>query len=108
MIFPTRLLWWADAMTLNQSVILVRPEKASDKALLAHERVHQAQMRRVGTLTFWWRYLTDRTFRLQSEVEAYQTSIAFGASQTGCALLLVDKYHLGITYTDAYRLLEAK
>ena len=64
-------------------------------------------MARVGTLTFWWRYLTDKAFRQQAEVEAYQVQIAHGAKRHDCARYLAENYRLGIDYAAAYALLKA-
>jgi hypothetical protein len=62
-------------------------------------------MARVGTWTFWYRYLTDKQFRMASEVEAYKVSIANGDSIAGSAEHLSRMYYLGISVQDAYKLL---
>jgi len=102
----TRLLWFAAGLTVSQRLIVLHPTHANDTALLAHERCHQAQMARVGTLTFWWRYLTDKAFRQASEVEAYQVQIAHGAKRSSCACYLAENYWLHIDYSTAYALLK--
>lgn len=53
------------ALTLTPWLILMRRESVGDTPLLDHEQTHQAQMRRDGTITFWWRYLTERQARYQ-------------------------------------------
>lgn len=50
MIINTRLLWFAAGFTVSQRLIVIHPNYRDDKPLLAHERCHQAQMARVGTL----------------------------------------------------------
>lgn len=107
MILTTRLLWFAAGITFNQRLIVLHPAHANDTTLLAHERTHQAQMARAGTVTFWWRYMTDKAFRQASEVEAYKVQIAHGANAQSCALWLADNYRLGIDYAAAYDLLKA-
>lgn len=62
-------------------------------------------MERVGTLTFWWRYLTDKAFRQASEVEAYQVQISHGAKRNACAMNLATMYRLDLDYGVAYQLL---
>ena len=106
MIHTTRLLWFAAGFTVSQRLILLHPAHANDTALLAHERTHQEQMARVGTLTFWWRYLTDKAFRQQAEVEAYKVQIAHGANRDTCAGWLAGNYWLGIDFATAYALLQ--
>ena len=67
------------------ALIILHPAHANDAALLAHKRTHQEQMARVGTLTFWWRYLTDKAFRQASEVEARAAQA--GSTKTSEALM---------------------
>jgi len=106
MIFHTRLLFFAAGLTVSQRLILLHPAHANDAALLAHERCHQAQMARVGTLRWWWRYLFDKAFRQQAEVEAYQVQISHGAKHSTCAMHLAENYWLHIDYATAYALLK--
>lgn len=101
----TCLLWFAAGFAVNQRLILIHPKYRDDIALLAHERCHQAQMKRVGTSAFWWRYLTDKAFRQQSEVEAYRVQISHGAKQASCAMNLATMYRLDLDYGAAYLLL---
>jgi hypothetical protein len=54
-----------DGLALGKFVFLKK------KALLAHEMVHIGQQRRLGLLTYLWRYLTSRDFRISMEKEAY-------------------------------------
>lgn len=105
MIFATRLLFWTDAFTVNQDLILIHPRSKGDTPLIAHEQVHQRQMSKVGTATFWWRYLFSRAFRQAREIEAYKVQIARGASAITCARHLATNYRLGITQAQALELL---
>lgn len=107
MIIHTRLLWFADGLTVSQRLIILHPDHATDKPLLAHERTHQAQMARVGTLAFFWRYLTCKAFRQQAEVEAYRVQISHGASIDTCARHLATLYRLDLGYDQALELLKA-
>ena len=106
MIIHTRLLFFAAGLTVSQRMIVIHPKYRDDKPLLAHERTHQQQMARVGTLTFWWCYLTSKAFRQQAEVEAYQVQISHGAKRYVCARHLASNYRLGIDYAQAYALLK--
>ena len=105
MIIATRLLFWADAFTVNTKLILVRPEHKDNRALLAHERQHQLQMQQLGVYYFTWKYLTDRQFRQAMEVEAYKISIACGENKAFCARYLSERYWLGINFDEAMALL---
>ena len=106
MIIPTRLLFWADGFTVSQWMILIKPQHATNGALIAHERTHQEQMRSVGWLAFVWRYLSSRAFRQAMEVQAYRVQIACGASLGACAQSLARDYWLGIDVARARELLE--
>lgn len=45
--------------------------------LIAHERVHFDQQRKVGGPEAWWRrYIDDPRFRLEQEIEAYRVQYA--------------------------------
>lgn len=43
-----------------------------DKPLLAHEEVHSRQQREIGIQWWWDRFLSEPTFRLSQELEAYR------------------------------------
>jgi hypothetical protein len=105
-ILHTHLLWFAAGLTVSQRLIVIHPKYRDDAPLLAHERTHQVQMKQVGTLTFWWRYLTDKAFRQLSEVEAYIVQISHGASTMSCANHLASRYWLGLTPVQSLKLLE--
>jgi hypothetical protein len=105
-LYPTWLP--VGGITLCPGLILINAKYKADVALHRHEETHVYQMQRVGTLTFWWRYLTNKAFRMAVEVEAYRVQIANGATVNGCAIHLASGYRLGITVDDALRALEAK
>lgn len=104
----TRLLWFAAGLTVSQRLIVIHPNHRDDKPLLAHERTHQQQMRKVGTLAFWWRYLTDRQFRLWCEVEAYKEQAKYYETDElpMFAGFVSKKYSLNISEEGALKLLK--
>ncbi len=106
MIIYTRLLWFAAGFAPLPNVILIHPKYRNDLPLHVHEKVHQEQMRRVGLIAFWWRYLTDKDFRQACEVEGYKVQVARGADLNACARNLATKYRLNLTIEQALKLLE--
>lgn len=60
--------WWD--ICIHRNLVLISAKHKDDPGLMAHVRVHLAQQARDGTLTFWWRYLTDK--RLDYEIEAHR------------------------------------
>lgn len=105
-IVQTRLLFWAHGMTVSPGLILIRPEYASDRPLIAHETVHAAQMTKHGTWRFWWHYITDSKFRLEMELEAYRVQLAMAPqSLERVATALSSRYFLNITNAQAVSLL---
>jgi hypothetical protein len=105
-IIQTKLLFWADGMAVTPGLILLRPDRAGDQALIAHETRHTEQMREFGTGTFWWRYLTSRAFRLQAELDAYRVQLALAPwALDGMAQYLATRYFLKITKPQARALL---
>jgi hypothetical protein len=102
----TRLLLWADGMTVAPWLVLIHPRARGDEGLIAHERVHCDQMRRTGTVRFWLLYLLSRRFRLACEVEAYRASLRHRQGGLRCfARALARGYFLGITPDEAEQLL---
>lgn len=107
MIIYTRLLWFSGAITINQCLIIINSKYRNDYPLLKHEQEHQYQMKSVGAITFWWRYLTDKSFRQSSEVEAYRIQIKYGAPIEKMANHLSSGYLLGISKDYALQLLRS-
>lgn len=101
----TRLCFMSAACIVNQNLIFVNPKYSGDRPLLEHEIEHTRQMQRIGTWSFWWKYITSREFRLLAEVGAYKVQIAHGANIDRCAVNLSTKYALGITQAGAMELL---
>ena len=100
----TRLLFFASGLTVCPGLVLIHPDKDSTP-LRAHELIHVGQMKKHGTLTFWFKYLTNKQFRQDMEVEAYKTSIIYGDRIGSCAFYLSAMYKLGITEEQAVKLL---
>ena len=96
------------AITPFPWLILVKSGMEGNKVLLAHEAVHQAQMRRDGWLVFMARYATKKG-RLAYEVEAYQESYRLDPSNLGFyADYLSSKYALGITLEQAKEMIKGQ
>ena len=69
---PTALMFGWGGAAWTPSVIVIDKNNKSKEALIAHERVHQAQQRKYGWLKFYFKYLTNKQFRFEMEVEAYK------------------------------------
>jgi len=92
-------------ITICPSLILI-PKLAEDsRPYLAHEACHALQMRKVGTFTFWWRYLTHQPSRLAMEIEAYKAQVAAGGDLYHCAVNLANGYRIGLTVQAALDLI---
>ena len=98
--YPRRL--FADGFTLMPGVVFIKARWAWDKALHAHEAVHERQMREIGVLTFWWRYLTSKSAWAAFEVEAYRAqALVNNIKPENYAVTLANGYRLGITEAQA-------
>lgn len=87
-------------------LIIVAKSHKANAALIAHEQCHQDQQRRDGTLTFWWRYLTNKSWRLAYEVEAYKVWLKTAPTDEFKVVgWLANNYGLDITYQTARELL---
>ncbi len=99
---PSMLMFgWGGA-----ACIVVDRSDWSKTALIAHERCHQSQMARDGTLRFYWRYFTSKQARQQYEIEAYRVWVQVKSDDLyRCARALMQDYGLDVTYQEALGLL---
>lgn len=93
-------------LALTPSLSIVARGYRNLPALIAHERVHQEQMRRDGTLTFWWRYITDKRARLDYEVEAYRVWVQHSPGDLWRVVGMLQGYGVALTYAEAVALLD--
>jgi len=99
--------FWGSAPT--SWLIFVASDHKNNEALIAHERCHQSQQRRDGTLTFWWRYSTDKTARMEYEVEAYRVWVQVAPNDLSrCVWSLTKSYNFDLTNAQAIELLTSK
>lgn len=96
---------FADGLAVCSSLVLIRAKYKDYLPLRVHELVHVEQMKRLGSFTFWWRYLTSKEQRKLLEVEAYKVQIKAGTSLAICAGHLANDYYLGISFAEAQILL---
>jgi len=77
-------------------------------ALIAHEQCHQGQQRRDGVLTFWWRYLTNKSWRLAYEVEAYKVWLQVAPhDEWRVSYVLAHNYGLDLSAEQAREILNS-
>lgn len=88
-----------DALTL-WPFVFVRPERADDAPLMAHEMVHYREQA-WRTPVWVLRYLLSRRFRLAAEVRAYKVQIALGGITPDGAADMLLRYDLDITNDQA-------
>jgi len=85
--------------------IIVPNWAKGSEGYLAHEQTHADQQRKVGVFHFWFKYLRDKSFRQEMEVEAYRKQIAISSGFEQCAWNLCTKYNLKLSLTEARLLL---
>lgn len=89
-------------------LIIVGKSWQHHAALIAHERCHQDQQRRDGLLTFWWRYMTSKSWRLSYEVEAYKVWLRVAPEDEWIVCrTLANSYDFDLTIERARELLVA-
>lgn len=87
--------------------MILSSKHKNNAALIAHESCHQEQQRRDGVLTFWWRYLTSKSWRLAYEVVAYKTWLKVQPLDIyTCAISLAHGYDLDLTSERALEILK--
>lgn len=83
-----------DARALRYFII-VRPAFKDDKPLIAHEMVHIEQQKKYGIIRWGWKYIFDKEFRYQQELEAYRVQVKMGGLTVAkAAEFLVNNYGL--------------
>ena len=99
--------FWGSAIT--PWLIFVANDHKDNLALIAHERCHQEQQRRDGTLTFWWRYITDKTARQDYEIEAYRVWLDVAPNDRYKVIWwLTHNYNAGLNALQITTLLDMK
>lgn len=103
---PSMLMFGWGGAAWGQTCIVIDRSAGSKAALIAHEKCHQAQMARDGTLRFYWRYFTSTEARQDYEIEAYRVWVQVEpADMWRCVRALTGSYGLDITDQEAIELL---
>jgi len=96
--------YWGAAVT--PWLMILSSKHKDNAALIAHEKCHQEQQRIDGTFTFWYRYITKRSFRLSYELEAYKVWLKISPKDAYMvSLWLANNYNLGLSFDKAVDLL---
>ena len=104
---PSGLMFGWGGAAWGQHCIVIDRSAWSKSALIAHERCHQQQMARDGTLRFYWRYFTSKQARQEYEVEAYRVWVQVEPNDMWrCVRALTGSYGLDITDQEAMELLK--
>ena len=104
---PSGLMFGWGGAALGQSCIVIDRDTWHKGPLIAHERCHQDQMARDGTLRFYWRYFTSKQARQEYEVEAYRVWVQVEPNDMWrCVRALTGSYGLDITDQEAMDLLK--
>lgn len=91
-----------DAFTLYP-FIFIRPEKAEDTALIAHELVHYAEQREAWVIPWLLRYIFSKKFRFYAEIRAYQVQLAMGGITLDQVVDLLGQYGFNLSREDYLR-----
>ena len=104
---PSGLMFGWGGAAWGQHCIVIDRNSWHKGPLIAHERCHQDQMARDGTLRFYWRYFTSKQARQDYEIEAYRVWVQVEpADMWRCVRALTGSYGLDITDQDAMELLK--
>ena len=86
---------------------MIGKSNTGNAALIAHEQCHHAQQRRDGYLRWCWRYITDRSARLDYEIEAYRVWLAIAPQDRWLVLhWLTHNYAAGLPAYEIETLLD--
>lgn len=88
--------------------IFIRPEKASDRGLIEHEKVHYKEQLCTLVLPWFLCYWLSKKFRLAAELRAYKRQVELKDITVGKAAHLLTKSKIGISFLDALKKLRKK
>ena len=77
-----RMPWWLKAFTGKGYWVTIYPHVYTDEnpvdypQIVTHENVHLHQQRTYGKWKWLWRYITNKSFRLDQEAEAIVLELA--------------------------------
>lgn len=104
---PSGLMFGWGGAAWGQHCIVIDRNSWHKGPLIAHERCHQDQMARDGTLRFYWRYFTNTEARQDYEIEAYRVWVQVEPNDMWrCVRALTGSYGLDITDQEAMELLK--
>ena len=104
---PSGLMFGWGGAAWGQHCIVIDRNSWHKGPLIAHERCHQQQMARDGTLRFYWRYFTNTEARQDYEIEAYRVWVQVEPNDMWrCVRALTGSYGLDITDQEAMELLK--
>ena len=90
-----------DAVTVFP-FIFIRPEKATNTALIAHELVHYQEQKSAWVIPWLLRYALSRKFRFCAEIRGYRAQIASGGITVDEAIRMLGQYGFELS-DDQYR-----
>lgn len=106
MLVKTNLIFKGyDAFTFYP-FIFVRPSRANDKALIAHEMVHYREQKKYLVIPWLWRYFTSRQFRLRAELRGYAEQVRLNGIDLPGAVKMLATYGSGHTEDELTQLLK--
>ena len=104
---PTYLMFGWGGAAWTPSIIVIDKNNKDKEALIAHERVHQEQQRKYGWLKFYFKYLTNKQFRFDMEVEAYKSWLVVApADQEKVIWWLLNSYNISSTREEIIKLIK--
>ena len=104
---PSGLMFGWGGAAWGQHCIVIDRNSWHKGPLIAHERCHQQQMARDGTLRFYWRYFINTEARQDYEIEAYRVWVQVEPNDMWrCVRALTGSYGLDITDQEAMELLK--
>lgn len=99
---PSILMFGWDGAAWGPNIIVINRDYYNQKPLIAHEQCHQAQQRRDGVFTFYFRYFTSKEWRYTYELEAYRVWVRIAPEDiNNIARVLVHSYGFDLTYDEA-------
>ncbi|MNU19734.1 hypothetical protein D3C71_79670 [compost metagenome] len=108
MLVKTNLIFKGyDAFTFYP-FIFVRPARAKDTALIAHELVHYREQKKYLVLPWLWRYFTSRSFRLRAELRGYAEQVRLNGLDVAGAVKMLATYGSGYSEEGLTQLLQAE
>jgi hypothetical protein len=104
---PSFLMFGWGGAAWSPNMIVIKKDAYNKPALIAHERHHQKQQLKEGTLKFFFKYLTSKDYRFRMELEAYKVWYQMSPNDLErLVFIMTNSYGFNVSKDEVQKLLK--